>query len=216
MGECLLLVVTTAGRHPYPERGFLMYVSIEKEYVARIPPEKLSGDYLKAVSDVAKTSIEGRLIDLEEQNYQNQKAFIISVLSVEPVGEGTIVHGDGGVYQSIKYNALGYLPEMQEIVDGFVTSVKEFGAFIRFGPFEGLLHKSQIMDDRIDIDLTNQRIVGKESKREIRVGDKLRVKIVSLNLASSSVMDSKIGLTMKQLGLGKVEWLNQVKKEKAR
>lgn len=193
-----------------------MYVSIEKEYVARIPPEKLSGDYLKAVSDVAKTSIEGRLIDLEEQNYQNQKAFIISVMSVEPVGEGTIVHGDGGVYQSIKYNALGYLPEMQEIVDGFVTSVKEFGAFIRFGPFEGLLHKSQIMDDRIDIDLTNQRIVGKESKREIKVGDKLRVKIVSLNLASSSVMDSKIGLTMKQLGLGKVEWLNQVKKEKAR
>ncbi len=193
-----------------------MYVSIEKEYVARIPPEKLSGDYLKAVSDVAKTSIEGRLIDLEEQNYQNQKAFIISVLSVEPIGEGTIVHGDGGVYQSIKYNALGYLPEMQEIVDGFVTSVKEFGAFIRFGPFEGLLHKSQIMDDRIDIDLTNQRIVGKESKREIRVGDKLRVKIVSLNLASSSVMDSKIGLTMKQLGLGKVEWLNQVKKEKAK
>ena len=193
-----------------------MYVSIEKEYVARIPPEKLSGDYLKAVSDVAKTSIEGRLIDLEEQNYQNQKAFIISVLSVEPIGEGTIVHGDGGVYQSIKYNALGYLPEMQEIVDGFVTSVKEFGAFIRFGPFEGLLHKSQIMDDRIDIDLTNQRIVGKESKREIKVGDKLRVKIVSLNLASSSVMDSKIGLTMKQLGLGKVEWLNQVKKEKAR
>jgi DNA-directed RNA polymerase subunit E' len=193
-----------------------MYVSIEKEYVARIPPEKLSGDYLKAVSDVAKTSIEGRLIDLEEQNYQNQKAFIISVLSVEPVGEGTIVHGDGGVYQSIKYNALGYLPEMQEIVDGFVTSVKEFGAFIRFGPFEGLLHKSQIMDDRIDIDLANQRIVGKESKREIRVGDKLRVRIVSLNLASSSVMDSKIGLTMKQLGLGKVEWLNQVKKEKAK
>ncbi|MCL4451327.1 MAG: DNA-directed RNA polymerase [Candidatus Thermoplasmatota archaeon] len=193
-----------------------MYVSIEKEYVARIPPEKLSGDYLKAISDVAKTSIEGHLIDLEEQNYQNQKAFIISVMSVEPVGEGTIVHGDGGVYQSIKYNALGYLPEMQEIVDGFVTSVKEFGAFIRFGPFEGLLHKSQIMDDRIDIDLTNQRIVGKESKREIKVGDKLRVKIVSLNLASSSVMDSKIGLTMKQLGLGKVEWLNQVKKEKAR
>ena len=193
-----------------------MYVSIEKQYVARIPPETLSGDYLKAVSDVAKTSIEGRLIDLEEQNYQNQKAFIISVLSVEPIGEGTIVHGDGGVYQSIKYNALGYLPEMQEIVDGFVTSVKEFGAFIRFGPFEGLLHKSQIMDDRIDIDLTNQRIVGKESKREIRVGDKLRVRIVSLNLASSSVMDSKIGLTMKQLGLGKVEWLNQVKKEKAK
>ncbi len=193
-----------------------MYITVEKEYVARIPPEKLSRDYVEAVKEVAKASIEGRLIDLQEQNYQNQKAYIISVFEVDPVGEGTIVHGDGGVYQSIKYRALGYLPEMQEIVDGIVTSVKEFGAFIRFGPFEGLLHKSQMMDDRIDTDLTNQRIVGKDSKKEIKVGDKLRVKIVSLNLASSSVMDSKIGLTMKQLGLGKPDWIAHEKKEKAR
>ena len=184
-----------------------MYVSIEKQYVARIPPEKLSGDYLKAVSDVAKTSIEGRLIDLEEQNYQNQKAFIISVLSVEPIGEGTIVHGDGGVYQSIKYNALGYLPEMQEIVDGFVTSVKEFGAFIRFGPFEGLLHKSQIMDDRIDMDESQNRLVGKDTNKDIRIGDQVRVRIVMLNLSSSSVRDRRIGFTMKQPGLGKLQWL---------
>lgn len=189
-----------------------MYVEIEKEYVVRIPPERLSFDYEEAVKSVAKSSLEGRLIDLQEENYQNQKAFVISVTNVEQVGEGSIVHGDGGVYQSIKYKALGYLPELQEVVDGLVTSIKEFGAFIRFGPFEGLLHKSQIMDDRIDTDLANQRIIGKDTKREIRVGDRLRVKLVSLNLASASVLDSKIGLTMKQLGLGKPEWLEKSKK----
>ncbi|MFG1520240.1 MAG: S1 RNA-binding domain-containing protein, partial [Thermoplasmataceae archaeon] len=97
-----------------------------------------------------------------------------------------------------------------------VTSVKEFGAFVRFGPFEGLLHISQIMDDMISTDLTNQRIIGKETKREIKVGDKVRVKIVSLNLASASMLDSRIGLNMKQLGLGKVDWLYQVKKEKVK
>ena len=193
-----------------------MYITVEKEYVARIPPEKLSGDYDDAVKQVAKESIEGKLIDLTEENYQNKKAFIISVVSVKTVGEGTIVHGDGGVYQSIRYKALGYLPEMQEVVDGIVTSVKEFGAFVRFGPFEGLLHISQIMDDMISTDLTNQRIIGKETKREIKVGDKLRVKIVSLNLASASMLDSRIGLNMKQLGLGKIDWLYQVKKEKAK
>ena len=193
-----------------------MYITVEKEYVARIPPEKLSGDYDDAVKQVAKESIEGKLIDLTEENYQNKKAFIISVVSVKTVGEGTIVHGDGGVYQSIRYKALGYLPEMQEVVDGIVTSVKEFGAFVRFGPFEGLLHISQIMDDMISTDLTNQRIIGKETKREIKVGDKLRVKIVSLNLASASMLDSRIGLNMKQLGLGKIDWLYQVKKEKVK
>ena len=193
-----------------------MYITVEKEYIARIPPEKLSGDYDDAVKQVAKESIEGKLIDLTEANYQNKKAFIISVVSVKTVGEGTIVHGDGGVYQSIRYKALGYLPEMQEVVDGLVTSVKEFGAFVRFGPFEGLLHISQIMDDMISTDLTNQRIIGKETKREIKVGDKVRVKIVSLNLASASMLDSRIGLNMKQLGLGKVDWLYQVKKEKVK
>lgn len=193
-----------------------MYVEIEKEYVVRIPPERLSFNYEEAVKSVAKTSLEGKLIDLQEQNYQNQKAFVISVTKVEQVGEGSIVHGDGGVYQSIKYKALGYLPELQEVVDGIVTSIKEFGAFVRFGPFEGLLHKSQIMDDRIDTDLTNQRIIGKDTKREIRVGDRLRVKLVSLNLASASVMDSKIGLTMKQLGLGKPEWIEKSKKVPAK
>lgn len=193
-----------------------MYVEIEKEFVVRIPPERLSFDYEEAVKSVAKTSLEGRLIDLQEENYQNQKAFVISVTKVEQVGEGSIVHGDGGVYQSIKYKALGYLPELQEVVDGIVTSIKEFGAFVRFGPFEGLLHKSQIMDDRIDTDLANQRIVGKDTKREIKVGDRLRVKLVSLNLASASVLDSKIGLTMKQMGLGKPEWIEKAKKVPAK
>ena len=40
--------------------------------------------------------------------------------------------------------------------------------------------------------------------REIRTGDILRVRIVLLNLSSSSVKDSKIGFTMKQIGLGRL------------
>ena len=48
------------------------------------------------------------------------------------------------------------------------------------------------------------------------LGDRVRVKVVSLNLASASMLDSRIGLNMKQLGLGKVDWLYQVKKEKVK
>ncbi|MCL4420274.1 MAG: DNA-directed RNA polymerase [Candidatus Thermoplasmatota archaeon] len=187
-----------------------MYVEVEDEYVARIPPDKLSEDYDRAMLEVTKASLEGKLVDFKSEGNENNspgKYFVISILSAEPIGDGVIVHGDGGVYQTVRYSALGYYLEMQEIVEGLVVSVQPFGLFVRFGPFEGLLHKSQIMDDRIDIDAGSQRLIGKDTKKEIKVGDKLRVRVVSLNLSSLSAKDSKIGLTMKQVGLGKPEWL---------
>jgi DNA-directed RNA polymerase subunit E' len=69
------------------------------------------------------------------------------------------------------------------------------------------------MDGRIDIDLDNQRLIGKDTKKDLKAGDKVRVKIVNLNLNSSNVRDSRIGFTMKQMGLGKLQWLYKKKVE---
>ncbi|MCL4326735.1 MAG: DNA-directed RNA polymerase [Candidatus Thermoplasmatota archaeon] len=190
-----------------------MYVIVEDDYIARVPPDKLSGDYESSVLDVAKSSIEGKLLDVVDDSSSVKKCFIVSVTEISMVGEGSIVHGDGGVYQTIHYKALGYEPNLQEVVEGIVVSVQKFGAFVRFGPFDGLLHISQIMDDRIDLDLNNQRFIGKDTKRDLKINDKVRVRIVAMNLSSSSLEDSKIGLTMKQTGLGKLEWLVQKKNE---
>ncbi len=195
-----------------------MYVIVEDDYITRIPPEKLGQDYADAVLDVAKTSLEGRFVDFKDEKDDTRilgKCYIVSVIDVDKIGDGAIVHGDGGVYQSVHFKALAFYPELQEVVEGVVVSIQNFGAFIRFGPFEGLLHKSQIMDDRIDVDLANQRFIGKDTKKDIKVGDKVRVRIVALNLSSSSVEDSKIGFTMKQLGLAKLSWLEQRRKEEA-
>ncbi len=192
-----------------------MYVEIEDEFIARVPPDKLGLDYDNALLGVAKTSLEGILRDAEVASYGvSKRCFVISVSSIEKIGEGTIVHGDGAVYQTLRFRAIGYMPEMQEIVEGYVTSVQKFGAFVRFGPFEGLLHISQIMDDRIDIDLANQRFIGKDTKRDLKMGDRVRVKIVALSLPSSFIGDSKVGLTMKQLGLGKLDWLRKRKENR--
>ena len=101
-----------------------MYIFVEDEYIARIPPELLGEDYDKSVLDVARTSLEGRLIDVqsEEQPGKNVgKCYILSITDVKKLGEGAIVHGDGGVYQTIRYKALGDLPEMKEIVEGIVN-----------------------------------------------------------------------------------------------
>src|SRR4030042_1968823 len=67
-------------------------------------------------------------------------------------------------------------------VEGSVVEILKFGAFVRFGPLDGLLHISQIMDDRIDVDDSNQRLLGKDTKRDLRVGDKVRARIVALSI----------------------------------
>jgi DNA-directed RNA polymerase subunit E' len=129
------------------------------------------------------------------------------IQGVRPVGEGHIIHGDGGVYQEVEYDSLVFRPEIQEVVEGAVVEIRKFGAFVRFGPLDGLLHVSQIMDDRVNIDEHNQRLVGVETKRDLKVGYKVRARVVSLSLSEISPRDSRIGLTMRQPGLGRLEWV---------
>ena len=72
-----------------------------------------------------------------------------------------------------------------------------------------ILHISQVMDDRVDIDEANQRLVGKDSGRHLAVGDIVKARVVSIDLNEKNPQDSKIGLTMRQPGLGKLQWLEE-------
>ena len=94
-----------------------------------------------------------------------------------------------------------------------VVEIRKFGAFVRFGPLDGLLHVSQIMDDRVNIDEHNQRLVGVESKKDLKVGYKVRARVVSLSLSEISPRDSRIGLTMRQPALGRLEWIQEAHKK---
>ncbi len=145
----------------------------------------------------------------EEDTKDNKKYIIIAILSLERIGDGRIIPGDGGVYQRIKFEALTFKPELQEVIEGNIVEVKEFGAFVRFGALDGLLHISQIFDDRFDIDLENKRLIGKESKKDLRLNDRVRVRFVSLSLNEDNVRESKVGLTMRQPGLGKLDYLEK-------
>ena len=69
-----------------------------------------------------------------------------------------------------------------EIVDGAVSEVHEFGAFVRIGPMEALLHKSQILDEQIDINVGLRRIEGRQSGKYLAEGTAVRARIVSLSL----------------------------------
>ena len=182
-----------------------MYYLDHRRDVVRIPPERLGPQLETVLTELAQQQFEGKLV--EGQN------LTVTIRAVQPLGEGHIIHGDGGVYQEVEYEALMFRPEIQEIVEGAVVEIRKFGAFVRFGPLDGLLHVSQIMDDRVNIDEHNQRLVGVESKRDLKVGYKVRARVVSLSLSEISPRDSRIGLTMRQPGLGRFEWIQESHKK---
>ncbi len=178
-----------------------MYLLTTKEKVVRIPPEMLGEDLDEVVNQSTRATFEGSM--------ESGNSYTILITNVEQVGPGRIVHGDGAVYQNVKYDALMFRPLLQEVIEGTVVEVLKFGAFVRFGPLDGLLHVSQIMDDRIDIDQDNGRLIGKDTKRDLKIGDRVRARIVALSINERNPRESKIGLTMRQPGLGKIEWLEE-------
>ena len=54
-------------------------------------------------------------------------------------------------YHNVVFNAIFFKPE-QEVIDGEVIEIAEFGAFVRIGPMDGLVHVSQVTDDYINYD----------------------------------------------------------------
>ena len=178
-----------------------MYMITEAQKIVRVPPSKLGEDISDVIGALSSETFEGRL--------EEDKSIAVLVGDVVPEGPGRIVHGDGAVYQTVKFKQLVFTLRDNEIVEGTVVEVLNFGAFIRFGPLDGLLHVSQVMDDHVDVDEANQRLVGKESGRTLAVGDRVRVRGVSIDLNEKTPQDSKIGLTMRQPGLGKLEWIEQ-------
>jgi len=90
----------------------------------------------------------------------------------------------------------------------------EFGAFCHIGPLDALIHMSQIMNDYVEVDVDSGRIVGKENKKILRVGDPVRARVVALSLNELSARESKIGLTMRQPALGVHEWIHEPEAKK--
>jgi DNA-directed RNA polymerase subunit E' len=134
----------------------------------------------------------------------------IALVDVNEVGEGRIIPGDGAIYYETMFDILSYKPELHEIVEGDVSEITEFGAFARIGPIDGLVHISQVMDDFVSFSKTGS-LQGKESKRSLKARDRIKSRVVAVSI--KSLQTAKIGLTMRQVGLGKIEWVEEDKKK---
>jgi len=170
----------------------------------RVPPDKFSNELKKSLLEMLRETYEGQL--------DRELGLVVAVTDIEQVGEGVIYPGDGGAHYSTVFKALTFKPELNEIIEGKVIEIVEFGAFVTLGALDGLVHVSQVTDDFLSYDEKGRRLVGKESKKALHEGDIIRAKIVALSFKKSQ--NQKIGLTMRQQGLGKLEWVEESKKKK--
>ena len=181
-----------------------MYKKMKLGGVAKIDPDQL-GQPLEVAVDKA-------LRDKYEAVVDKTLGTVVAVLDADNIGEGHILPGDGAVYYDVTFNALIFKPEMQEIIEGEVVEIVKFGAFLSLGPFDGLLHVSQITNEYISYDEKNARLVSKESNKSLGEGDKVRARVIAVSLNEKEPRESKIGLTMRQTGLGRLEWLEAANK----
>ena len=128
---------------------------------------------------------------------------VVSVLDVLEVKEGIIIPGDGAAYYESTFKIIVFKPELQELVYGTIEEITNFGAFINLGVVRGMIHISQTMDDFVSFSDSGV-LTGKDGKKSLVKGDKCVARIVAISYKGE---EPKIGLTMRQPGLGKLEWV---------
>ena len=176
-----------------------MYFRMKLVDKVRVPPNRLGEPLGAVVLNVLQQQLEGAI--------DREIGIFIAVTKVLDIGEGELIPGDGAVYYDVTFEALVLRLALQEIIEGDVVETTTFGCFVSLGPIDAMLHVSQISDDFINYDEKNGRLICQESKRFIGVGDSIRARVVTLSLNEREPRESKIGLTMRQAGLGTTRWL---------
>jgi DNA-directed RNA polymerase subunit E' len=177
-----------------------MFNLITLKDTIRIDPSMFGSPLKEAAIKELRNKYEG-LVD-EELGY------IIRVIDTDIEKVGRIIPRDGGTHHIVTFQILTFYPQLQEVVEGEVVEVADFGTFLRIGPIDALLHVSQLMDDFISYDERQGILLGRESGRTISRGDVFRVRIVAVSFPRGR-SSGKIGVTARQPMLGKLEWIKE-------
>ena len=117
---------------------------------------------------------------------------------------------EGALDHNAEYEVLTFVPQLQEVVEGEVVEVTDFGIFVRLGPTDGFVHLSQIYDDYFSYDRRQGVLLGRDTHYELRTKDIVRARIVTISVSTSGGARSiRIGMTMRQPFLGKLEWIKK-------
>ncbi len=179
-----------------------MFYLVEVEDHVRVEPKLFGLDTNEAV----KQQLLETYSNFQDQDLGN----VVDVLDVLEVEEGIIIPGDGAAYYKSIFKLVVFRPDLQELVYGNIDEITNFGAFINMGNMKGMIHISQAMDDFVTFSDSGS-LQGRDSGRALVVGDECIARVVAISYKGET---PKIGLTMRQPGLGKLEWV-KADREKA-
>lgn len=173
-----------------------MFYKIEVNDHIRIPPKIFGLETKDAVIRRIKKKFEGYI--------SKDIGVVIDVADVKNIEEGTVITGDGAAYYNTTFELYTFKPEMHEVLLGGVRDIADFGVFMNLGPIDGMIHISQTMDDYVSFS-KEKVLTGKETNRHLKVGDKCKARMIAVSF--KDLMNPKLGLTMRQPYLGKLEWV---------
>jgi len=166
--------------------------------IVRIPPSLFGTTLKKAAENILKSKYESMI--------NQDLGYIIMIMGAKVNPLGKMIPGDGGTFHRVEFQALTFYPKLQEIVNGELVDITDFGAFVRIGPTDALLHLSQVMDDYLKSDVASGMIIANQSGKTLKVGSTIRARITAVSLGKAAAM-GKIGITCRQPFLGADEWI---------
>ncbi len=141
-------------------RGFIPVSQLSPEHYPRVP----GGDKQKIfdrLKEYVGSTFRTKVLDVNEK-------------------ESKIIFSEKAVWEDEQKSIIDSY-KVGDIVEGEVSALTSFGAFVRFGELEGLVHISELAWQRID-----------HPRDVVKVGDKVSAKVIQID-------GSKIFLSMKQL-----------------
>jgi len=180
-----------------------MFYKIKVKDHIRVSPDQFGKSVKDAVVHCIKNQYEGYI--------SQELGIVIDVSDVDKTYEGVIIPGDGASYYETEFTLICFKPELQEVMLGRIKDIADFGAFINIGPIEGMVHISQTMDDFVSFS-KEKVLLGKESKATLKVGDKCQARLIAVSF--KDITNPKIGLTMRQKGLGRLDLIGLDDKKK--
>ncbi len=146
-----------------------------------------------------KRSAEAILVERYSSRIDPNLGFVISVNNITMDGRG-LVSMTGETIHKVEFDAITFLPKLHELTMGEIIEITDYGAFVRIGPTDAVLHVSQISTSPSRIDTKSGLIFNPDMKNPLRVGSKLRARITAISYGKDNAM--KIGLTCNEQTLG--------------
>lgn len=168
--------------------------------VVRIPPNRLTSSLKNTAITILKEKYESMI--------SPELGYVIMIVDASANAVGKLVAGDGSTYHKVQFKALTFYPKLQEVVEGEIVEITDFGAFVRVGPTDALLHLSQITDDYLKSDVKQGIIIANQTAKSLKIGSKIRARVTAISLGKGTGM-GKIGITCRQPFLGSNEWIEQ-------